>query len=170
MPSGGARPNSGPKKGAKYAPTISKELAREALRQVVLVQVVNVFQMRSKRLFHGDWQHRSPILVALALADHDLVAGEVNILHSETQTLQQPQAGPVSEAGHDPAHVCLLGPHAYVPRPYRLPNLVEQLGLSPVGAFSNRSFAHLHPSHGIGRLESQTETRPARQPLSRTCL
>jgi len=33
---GDARPNSGPKKGAKYAKTISKELAREALRQIVL--------------------------------------------------------------------------------------------------------------------------------------
>jgi len=33
---GGARPNSGPKKGAKYAPTITKEQAREALRQIVL--------------------------------------------------------------------------------------------------------------------------------------
>ena len=39
MPRGGARPNSGPAKGTKYGPqqaTISKELAREALRQVVL--------------------------------------------------------------------------------------------------------------------------------------
>jgi hypothetical protein len=33
---GGARPNSGPKKGAKYRPTIQKEEAREALRQIVL--------------------------------------------------------------------------------------------------------------------------------------
>lgn len=33
---GGARPNSGPKKGTKYAPTISKEQARDALRQIVL--------------------------------------------------------------------------------------------------------------------------------------
>jgi hypothetical protein len=42
MPRGGARPNSGPKKGfnpktgTKEAPTISKEMAREALRQIVL--------------------------------------------------------------------------------------------------------------------------------------
>lgn len=36
MPRGGARPNSGPKKGAKYAPTISKEQARDALREIVL--------------------------------------------------------------------------------------------------------------------------------------
>ena len=39
MPRGGARPNSGPKKGSKNGPqkaTISKEQARDALRQIVL--------------------------------------------------------------------------------------------------------------------------------------
>lgn len=33
---GGARPNSGPKKGTVYAPTLAKEAARDALRQIVL--------------------------------------------------------------------------------------------------------------------------------------
>lgn len=36
MPRGGARPNSGPTKGTKYAPTLAKEAAREALRAVVM--------------------------------------------------------------------------------------------------------------------------------------
>lgn len=39
MPRGGKRPNSGPAKGTKYGPnkaTISKEAARDALRQIVL--------------------------------------------------------------------------------------------------------------------------------------
>lgn len=36
---GGARPNSGPKKGAKYKPTIMKEAARDALRQIVLADM-----------------------------------------------------------------------------------------------------------------------------------
>lgn len=36
MARGGKRPNSGPKKGTKYAPTLSKEASREALRQIVL--------------------------------------------------------------------------------------------------------------------------------------
>lgn len=36
MPRGGARPNAGAKKGSKHAATISKEMAREALRQIVL--------------------------------------------------------------------------------------------------------------------------------------
>ena len=42
MPSGGARPNSGPKKGTKYGPqkeTLSKEAARDALRQIVLTDM-----------------------------------------------------------------------------------------------------------------------------------
>jgi hypothetical protein len=35
MPRGGARPRSGPKKGTKYAPTVSKAEAREAHRRVI---------------------------------------------------------------------------------------------------------------------------------------
>lgn len=36
MPRGGARRNSGPKKGAIYAPTVIKEAARVALRDLIL--------------------------------------------------------------------------------------------------------------------------------------
>lgn len=39
MARGGARPNSGPKKGTKYAPTLSKEAAREAMRQIVMAHM-----------------------------------------------------------------------------------------------------------------------------------
>lgn len=39
MPAGGKRPHSGPKKGTKYKGTISKEAAREALRQIVLTHM-----------------------------------------------------------------------------------------------------------------------------------
>lgn len=35
MPRGGARPNSGPAKGTKYAPTISKEAARAEFRALI---------------------------------------------------------------------------------------------------------------------------------------
>jgi hypothetical protein len=51
--------------------------------------------MSSQRFVHSHWQHRSPILIAFAFTDHNLMAGEVNILHSETQTLQQAQAGTI---------------------------------------------------------------------------
>lgn len=36
MPRGGKRPNSGPKKGAIYQPTLDKQQAREAVRTLVL--------------------------------------------------------------------------------------------------------------------------------------
>lgn len=36
MPRGGKRPNSGPKKGTIYKPTLDKVMAREALRQIVM--------------------------------------------------------------------------------------------------------------------------------------
>lgn len=39
MPRGGARPNSGPKKGAKYKPTIEKALAREEARAYIQAQM-----------------------------------------------------------------------------------------------------------------------------------
>lgn len=39
MPRGGRRPNTGPKKGARYKPTIEKAAAREALRQIVLAKL-----------------------------------------------------------------------------------------------------------------------------------
>lgn len=39
MPRGGARPNSGPKKGAKYAKTLDKEATREILRAMVREQL-----------------------------------------------------------------------------------------------------------------------------------
>ena len=39
MPRGGKRPNSGPKKGTKHKETLSKEAAREALRQIVLKEM-----------------------------------------------------------------------------------------------------------------------------------
>ena len=67
----------------------------EALRQVVLVQLAHAVQMRRKRFLHRRWQYRSPILMALAFTDQNLLAGEINVLHSETQTLQQAQAGPL---------------------------------------------------------------------------
>lgn len=39
MPRGGARPNTGPKKGSKHASTLSKEAARDALREAVLLEM-----------------------------------------------------------------------------------------------------------------------------------
>jgi hypothetical protein len=51
--------------------------------------------MCHKRLFHDGGQHRSLILMALSHADQEPVAGEVSVLHSESQTLQEAQASPI---------------------------------------------------------------------------
>jgi hypothetical protein len=39
MPRGGPRPNSGPKKGAIYAPTVAKAAAREIARQLITARL-----------------------------------------------------------------------------------------------------------------------------------
>lgn len=44
MPRGGKRPNSGPKKGAKYAPTIAKEQAREVARALITAELAPMIQ------------------------------------------------------------------------------------------------------------------------------
>ncbi len=52
MPRGGARPNSGPKKGTKYGPqqeTITKEQAREAVRTLVLEQMRPMIEAQFSR-------------------------------------------------------------------------------------------------------------------------
>jgi hypothetical protein len=49
-------------------------------------------------------QHRDPVLVALAAADHDLVGGEVNVLDAEPAALEHAEAGAVEQAGHETRH------------------------------------------------------------------
>jgi hypothetical protein len=44
--------------------------------------------MRRQRFLRSGWQHRSTILIALAFAEQNLVAGKVDVLHAESQALQ----------------------------------------------------------------------------------
>jgi hypothetical protein len=48
MPRGGKRPNSGPKKGAVYKPTLAKAEAREALRAVVMEHMADLLSAQIK--------------------------------------------------------------------------------------------------------------------------
>jgi hypothetical protein len=41
----------------------------EALRQIVLVQTAHLFRVCRQQCFHSRWQHRSPILMALAFTE-----------------------------------------------------------------------------------------------------
>jgi hypothetical protein len=49
--------------------------------------------MRQEWSFHNGRKHRDPILIALPLPYHNLIAAEVNVLDSESETLQQTKAG-----------------------------------------------------------------------------
>jgi hypothetical protein len=65
----------------------------EASHYIVLVPLTNIFQVHPQRFVHSGWQHRSPILLALAFTEQYLVAGDVHVLDAESQALQQAQVG-----------------------------------------------------------------------------
>jgi hypothetical protein len=69
--------------------------------------------MDRQRFLHGRWQQHAPIVVALARADDDLLAGNVHVRDAETQTLQQAQAGTVYEADHPPVDAVERIPQRY---------------------------------------------------------
>ena len=47
-------------------------------------------------------QHGDPVFGPFAVADHDLLSGEVDVLYAQTQTFHQPKAGAIHERGHQP--------------------------------------------------------------------
>jgi hypothetical protein len=55
----------------------------------MLVLWANVLQMCRQLYFHDGWQHCVPIVIALSLADEELMASEVNVFPSDLQTRQQ---------------------------------------------------------------------------------
>jgi hypothetical protein len=81
--------------GKTAAAVCSANNPTEASRHVVLVQLAHAVQMRRQRCLYSRWQYRSPILMALAFTDQNLLAGAVNVLHSATLTRQQAPAGPI---------------------------------------------------------------------------
>ena len=59
-------------------------------------------------------KRRGPVLVAFAGADDDLIAPEIDILHSEPSALQEAQARAVQQDGHETGSAAELaenGPH-----------------------------------------------------------
>jgi hypothetical protein len=63
--------------------------AAKAFPEVVFVERANAFDTRQEWSFHNGRKHRDPMLIALPLPYHDLIAAEVNVLDSESETLQQ---------------------------------------------------------------------------------
>jgi hypothetical protein len=64
----------------------------EASHHIVLVPLAHVFQICRQWFLHSRRQHRSPIFIALPFPEQDLVAGDIDVFHSESQALQQAQA------------------------------------------------------------------------------
>ncbi len=54
--------------------------------------------------FDRAWQHRHPVLGALAVTDHDLVHREVDVLDSQAAAFEQAQSRAVQEERHQPWH------------------------------------------------------------------
>jgi hypothetical protein len=60
--------------------------------------------MPCERLDDSSWQHRWPVLLALAAPDHNLPPLGVDVLHPEFEAFLQPQSGAVEQRDHDPRH------------------------------------------------------------------
>src|SRR5206468_281176 len=56
--------------------------------------------------------HRAPILVALALADHDDVVAAVEVLDPELEALQEPEPRAILQQRDEPIHAAQLGDDA----------------------------------------------------------
>ena len=79
------------------------------LAQVGLVQQPRALDLALQRFGQTARQHRVPILAALAITYHDLVAGEVHVLHPQAQALHQAHPGAVQQTGDQPRpplHAC----------------------------------------------------------------
>lgn len=82
-----------------------------ALPEVGLVLPTHPLEMCRQGLLDGGREHADAILASLAVADDDLVGGEVDVLHAQAAALEQAEAGPVEQDGHEPAHAAEFAKH-----------------------------------------------------------
>ena len=75
-----------------------------AVAEVGLVLLARAVEVRGQRGLDRGRQHRHPILVALAVADDDLVRREVDVLHAQATAFQQAQPRAVQQERHEPWH------------------------------------------------------------------
>jgi hypothetical protein len=61
-----------------------------------------VVEVRHQQGLDCRGQHRDSILATLAVADHDLVRREIDVLHAQPAALQQSEASAVEKKRHDP--------------------------------------------------------------------
>ena len=65
--------------------------------------------MATERFFYRRRRHGAPIFPTLTFPDHDLVAGEINVLDAQVQAFGQPQSGAVQKHHHDPVAAVKYG-------------------------------------------------------------
>lgn len=72
------------------------------MAEVGLVLLARAGELLGQRGLDRGGQHRRPILVALAVADDDLVRREVDVLHAQPTAFQQAPPRPVQHERHEP--------------------------------------------------------------------
>jgi hypothetical protein len=82
--------------------------ATAATSQIARMRHAYFVQMLPQPRFGGGWQHRDPILVALAATDEDLMIAEINVLYAQLQAFQYPHASTVKEHRHQLGHAVHL--------------------------------------------------------------
>ena len=74
----------------------------ESFVEVDAVQLAHVRELLAQRGRDARRQHRHPILVALAVADEDLAARELDVLHAQPHRLHDAQSGAVEQRADQP--------------------------------------------------------------------
>lgn len=72
--------------------------------QIGLMLRADILEMADEFGLDHPREHGDPVFVALAAADDDLIAGEVDVLDTEPATLEHPQPRPVQQASHEVRH------------------------------------------------------------------
>ena len=108
--------------------------------------------MATERFFYRRRRHGAPIFPTLTFPDHDLVAGEINVLDAQVQAFGQPQSGAVQKHHHDPVAAVKLGK--------------QRLHLLS-GQYNRESAWALRPHHVVepAQLASQYFTIEKEQPI-----
>ena len=72
-----------------------------SLSNITLVDAAHLLQMSLKRNSGLLWKHGQAILGSFAVANSDLIGGEVYIFNPQAQTLHQPESGTVHQECHE---------------------------------------------------------------------
>ncbi len=73
-----------------------------AYGEIFLMDDTHPLNLTPQRLHHCPWQHGNPILADFAVAHQNLSPVELDVMHPQAQTFEQPQTGTVEQARHQP--------------------------------------------------------------------